>query len=345
MSIRPWTLLSSLDEKTSDEMKFSRGFLRGKPAEWFPQLATQWLPLFHQLEAGLDSGKKSAPKLIFATPRLGFPARLQRLCEIEVDGEKALVGLDDHAVDCLTALIAPALPEVSGDVFLEYLERRLCATLQTAWVDDEPMLVQYAVQEGAEGLQCVGSVQLRLQFSDLMFDIWFGCGPGLIHRLDLASRKRLRESGIADHSDQIKTISVELAELWVPPALLIDYMRSGTTIDLERDSSADVRLLLDGQPWAMGTLCLCDDQLAVQVEELGIQPNASVEGSTRVSILLSQTQIDLSALPEYAQAGALLALDIDDPNAAQIVIGGETVATASIGELEGGLAVQVNTMG
>ena len=87
MSIRPWTLLSSLDEKTSDEMKFSRGFLRGKPAEWFPQLATQWLPLFHQLEAGLDSGKKSAPKLIFATPRLGFPARLQRLCEIEVDGE------------------------------------------------------------------------------------------------------------------------------------------------------------------------------------------------------------------------------------------------------------------
>ena len=344
MSIEPWSLIEKLPEKTAAHLQFSRGFLRGQATQWFPNLASQWLPLFHLLGLETVTGVKISPKLVFATPRLDFPSSLSRLTVIEVDGEWALFGFDDHALDNLSGLIAPALPEISGDIFLEYLERRLCSTLQAAWADDEPLLVQYLPQTASEDVDIIGALQVRLQFGEVMFDVWFGCGSRLTERLDYFSRKRLPTTHGDDLGDQVRTISVELAELWVPPALLIDYMRSGTTIDLERPSTPEVRLLLDGVVWASGTLCICEETLAVEIQDLNIASSDVIEGSTRVSVVLSTTQVDLPLLREYEQPGALLSLDMESQTSAQIVIGGETVASAEIGEVDGRLAVQVQSM-
>ena len=46
-------------------------------------------------------------------------------------------------------------------------------------------------------------------------------------------------------------------------SLLIDYVRSGTVIDLEVPVSTKVRLKADGKPWAEGQLCQFRDRIAV----------------------------------------------------------------------------------
>lgn len=336
MTFQPWAPSETLPQKESLEVHYSRGFLRSQPEKWFANLGAQWLPLFHSLDA--------APKFVSATPRLDWPEVPLRQSSIEIDGERAVLGLDDHAVDILISSVSAGLSAVPSDIFLEYLERRLCSTLRAAWVEDEPMIVQYLSGGLPDDIEVTAAIQVRMLSGDTPFDLWIGGGPKAIERLDYLARKKLQDGQPPELGDQVRTVSVELAELWVPPALLIDYMRAGTVIDLERPSTPTARLLLEGEPWAEGLLCQCNDTLAVEIQELSDKRTEPVEGSTHLSVVLCSTQLDLSGVREHFQKGAILSVGIAPPPTAEIVIGGETVAVADIGEIDGVLAVQVKAM-
>ncbi len=336
MSFSAWSLGETLPQKPPLEAHFSRGFLRCKPERWFSNLGSQWAAFFQSLSA--------SPKFVSATPRLDWPEHLARETSIEVDGEGAVIGLDDHTLDFLIALISPGLPAVPAEVFFEYIERRFCSTVRAAWIEEEPMVLQYVSGRDAIEIEVASAIQLRLAAGDAAFDVWLGCGQKLTERLDYLARNDLQRDHPQDLGDQVRTISVELAELWVPPALLIDYMRAGTVIDLERPSMPTARLLLDGQPWAEGQLCMCNETLAVEITNFDAPRNEPVEGSTHLSIILCSTQLDLTSVREHEQKGAILSLGVWPPSTADIVIGSETVATAEVGEVDGQLAVQVQTM-
>ncbi len=336
MSFQSWSVAEKLPRKEPFEVQFSRGFLRARPELWFAHLGTQWLQLFHSLA--------STPKFVGATTDLNFPSELQRLTVIEVDDERAVLGMDEQAVRQISSLVTPEMPEMAADIFLEYLERRFCSTLRAAWTEDEPMLVQYLSNGQDQDVEVSGSVRLRFQLNSSQFDMWVGCGPKLMSRLDNITKEALRSSAASDLGDQVRTVSVEIAELWVPPALLIDYMRAGTVIDLEKPLGTEVNLLLESEPWGTGQLCRANDTLAVEVLTVGSPKRQSVEGKTHLSIVIASTQLDAIGLLEHRQRGAILSLGTVAPESADIVIGGETVATAELGEVDGRLAVQVQAM-
>jgi len=329
-----WEPEKLLERCDLNEIRFSRGFLRAQPISWFPQLTTHWVTLFHSLSVEAEMLEVSAG--------LNFPEDLDRIVPIEVDGEAAVIGLDELSQKALVQAIAPECRDVGADLAIEYVERRLLSTLMMEWSGPSPLHCYYVASDEATSVEVIGAVKISLSFSGMPCTVWFGMGARTLERLDLSWRQGLySQYEQIEPDDSIHYISVDIAELAVPPALLIDYMRSGTIIDLELPVSTNVFLNLNGQPWAEGVLRQYNGRFAVEITDISIEPTAASSNTTRVQVQIAEVELDYEAVVEHSQVGAILLSKSPVSTGAEMVISGESVATAVIGQIDGQFALNV----
>jgi len=329
-----WEPEKLLEPCDLNEIRFSRGFLRAHPGSWFPQLATHWVTLFHSL--GVEA------EILDASTGLSFPEELDRIVPIEVDGETAVIGLDELSQKALVQAVAPECAEIGADLAIEYVERRLLSTLMMEWSGPSPLHCYYIASNEGASVEVVGAVRISLSISGMPCTIWFGLGARALDRLDLSWRKSLfAQYQQSEADDSIHEISIDIAELAVPPALLIDYMRSGTTIDLELPVSNNVFLNLNGEPWASGVLKEYNGRFSVEIVEINSEPAPPSSNTTKVQIQIAASELDHEGVIEHSQVGAILLSKSPISTTAAMVISGERVATALIGQINGQFALNV----
>ncbi|MCB0322883.1 MAG: FliM/FliN family flagellar motor switch protein [Bdellovibrionales bacterium] len=333
----PWDARVALEHVSPEEARFSRGFLRASPGAWCAGLAEHWLPLFYTL--GSDLTLRSVQR------QFELPDQVFRCTAVEFDGEPGCIGFDARTCRRLAEEIVPGIEGVAADMLLEYLERRLLASLALAWCGSEPLSCSYLGARETSEVVCSGWIGLELELSGIPVSVWFGCGPRALDVLDAQWRARLlesdRERGGNPLGDQIHSVSVELAQLAVPPAMLIDYMRPGTLIDLEVPVSTEVQIKIDGALWAAGTLCQFDGAVAVRIHDTTPEERPHPEATTLVRVQVARTELDEAGIVEHAQVGAILLCDSHVSNRAAVIISGENVASAAVVELDGRFALQI----
>ena len=333
-----WKPEEALYRLTQGEARFSRGFLSANPQLWFASLAEHWLPLFHTLSAEVEvAGYEMA---------IGFPENLYRETVFGIDGEFAVLGYDQNTVDNIAGVVAPQLDASASSIVIEYLERRLLTTLTRSWTGTEALNCSFLGADYANAeLNVLGSLCVQLKVGGSPATIWFGIGPQLVERLDVMWRASFlhhqREEGVQLSSDQIHSASIELTELAVPPALLIDYIRGGTVIDLERSVSSDVQVRMGDDIWARGELQNFNGRFAVRLKEFDPKPLDLPEATTRVRIELASVDLDAESIAEHRQKGAILISDAPVAAKASLIISGEHVANAVIGVIDGRYALTV----
>ena len=332
----PWEPQKSLKALSQNEVRLSRGFLCADPAKWFESLPDHWVPLLHSL--GVDV------KITAIRKTLDFPQELAFLNVIELDGEHAILGFDEDTHDAIARAIVPGLVEGAGEVVVEYLQRRLLSTLARSWAGEDALSCNFLASEVVEEVEVVGSVGVRLEFGGRPGTIWVGVGPKVLDKLDSFWRSRVRKAageGNQRPSDNIAVMSVEIAHLTVPPAMLIDYIRTGTIIDLEIPVAPKVSISLDGEPWGEGELKQFNGMFAVETRTVNAKRPVSQDSTPRVRVEIARTDIEEGTLAEYAQPGAVLVLGRAVAANAVLVISGEQVASALIGSIDGRFALSV----
>ena len=333
----PWSPESMLKSLSSDEARYSRGFLSAHPSVWFPNLAEFWRPLFHSLSAdvllrGFEKGFE-------------LPTALARTTVIEADGEPATIGMDRDTFEILAREIVPGCRAAAADVMVEYIERRLLSTLEKSWVGAEPLRLHYLAYDRRRKGTTAGVLGLMLEISGMPCTIWVAVGQRILERLDaewrmmLLQRQKAKSKSLI--ADQIHSISVELIELAVPPAMLIDYMRSGTIIDLEIPVSDRVQIRVDDELWGEGQLCQFNGTFAVELAQTEVPARTFPEATTRVRIEIASTELDGQGLIEHSQQSAILITDTAIGARAALIISGEHVGDAVVGELDGRFALRV----
>ncbi len=326
-----------LVELSPSEAKFSRGFLAADLSSFLGDLADHWRPFFHSAEVEV--------KFIASRKSLNYPQELTRIVVVEIGGESAVLGIDEFSLDYLSSALVPKIGVSSAECLVEYLERRFLTTLTKSWKGAEPLSCFYLSSDWAEEVEVIGSVEVELVVAGEKVMFWVGIGPRMVEEIDRLWRKAFVEKSSRDNrerfDDRVHDISIELACLHVPPAMLIDYMRSGTVIDLEIPVSDQAYILVDGEPFATGTLKQLNGSFAVEILELDEEERGPVEGTTRVSIQIADLQMDSALLSEYRQPGAVLASSTSVRGNVSLVINGEYVASGILGEMNGNLAVSV----
>jgi len=326
-----------LEALSSNDARYSRGFLTKAPLTFFSGLSELWLPLAQSL--GCDV------RLLSCEASFEAPSNISRLVSFEVKDERAFLAYREDSEFRLSNSAVPGIGESGSDVVLEYLERRLLSALSLSWRGTDELQCFYGRREEIAALDAVGFVHLRFSLDDAPFDLSVGLSRKVLDFLDHSARgdivQEMRSQGEHVVSDQIHSVSVELAELAVPPAMLIDYIRADTIVDLESPSTIDVVIRVDDQLWAEGVLGRFEDSYAVTITSGSPTERSFPEGTTRVRVEVARTELDASGLATHLQSGAVLLCDTVVRPQASLIISGENVARAAIGTIGENFAIQV----
>lgn len=336
-SLSVWDPSVMLNHVPLGEARYSKGFLAADPLIWVPDLLDHWRPLFHSLGLMVE----------FHDVERGFnlPNDLVYCAQIDIDDENALIGLNESSGSCLAEALVPGVTLPLRRVLLDYLMRRISATIQRSWSLSDSVHISYMAGREVNPEEFSAAIQLYFSVDGKECSVCFGVGSQILGSLDAYARKALLKSKIGDAesvvSDRIHTVSFYIAELSVPPAMLIDYMRSGTLIDLQVPASDKVFLAVDGEVWGAGELCLCNNSFAVRMDRLLSATDEPPEGTTTVRVEIAEVELDEESLIEHGQKGAILTSGFAANGHASLIIGGEEVAEALIGVLGSNFALSV----
>lgn len=333
----PWQPEEALRVLSQEEARFSRGFLSASPLSWFSGVDEQWKPFFHTLAADVV--------VCGFNNSFVFPENVSNVAVVEIDGEEALIGFSSGSEKALVQAVVPGTQGVGADIVIEYLVRRLLSTLSKGWKGEEPLRCYYLSSSSVENVAVSGVTKAVIEIGGLPCEMWFGLGPRFLERLDGMWREDLLrsivEQGENVFSDHIHTVGVELAELAVPPAMLIDYMRSGTIIDLEVPVSPKVQLKVDGVLWAEGELSQYNGTTSVVITDIDPVVRDFPESTTRVRVEIARAELDQESLIEHRQRGAVLLTNTPVGPNVSLIISDENVASAVLGQIDGRFALSV----
>ena len=246
-----WDLEGSLPELDLYEVRYSRGFMQTSFADVVGKLGEHWLPFFEKL---------GAPCTGFSLSRgFAFPDDIGRVVPVKVNGEVAVLGLDDASADVVLRLFDSALDDSVEDIVLEYLERRFLSSLMMSWTLGAGLDASYLPADAVDAVEIIGVLSLHLSLGGNPVTFHLGLGPRILESLDLHERSRIAQSALADQvtsgSEDTVELTMELMQFSVEPAMLVDYMRAGTVISLEVPAEPKVCVLVNGAPWAIRFSC------------------------------------------------------------------------------------------
>lgn len=332
ITLVPWDTARYVRSVPSEEVALSRGFLRSAPQKWFPGVGAQWLPLAHTLGIEL---RLSEVKTVLAPPRglaHGFGGT--------IDGEPMAIFLDEQSAKLITEASIPRSSPAASSVITEYFARRLLSSLASSWSGPESSVVRFDPHLKPYEMPCAGAIRLTLRVNDQLCTIWFALGSKFVSRLDNLWRRQMQSTARGDASSS--ELHVEVAQLGVPPSMLMDYVRSKTVIDLEIPLSDVVVIRQDGKALSAGKMCESNGMLVVEMLQGPAVSPIVPDGMTRLSIEMGTFTLPSSELAELGQPGAYIATGLQLSDKVQMVINNEKVADATLCVYEGRFAITVS---
>lgn len=334
-AVQRWDPARLLRRSDPAEARLSRGFLRCAPAKWFPGFATQWLPLAHSL--GVEM------RFIEARPQMTLPTGYAEAFRGLVDEEPIAICIDDPSVRVVLEALSPRATKAASAIALEYIARRFLASLSLAWTGPESSVVKFDRPIDPYEVTGHAAVKCVFQLTTGQVVLWLVLGPALVERLDWLWRRQIQSTaqGAGRATEKVTQLSLEVAQLAVPPALLGDYMRPQTVVDLET-AITDLVVVRQGQRGIFPARAVnIGGNLGFEVLPGPVPSFTLPEGTTRVAVQLATFQVDGSGLAELGQVGALHDTGIKLSDLVQIVINGEQVAKAHLCTYEGRFAISI----
>lgn len=327
----PWDTTRHVRSVSPGEVSLSRGFLRSAPQKWFPGIGAQWLPLAHTLGVELKLGDVKTALLTPHGLAHGFGGT--------IDGEPIGIFLDESSAKVMAEACAPRASSNGSSIIVEYMARRLLSSLALSWSGPESSVIRFDSHLNPHEIECGGAVRLVLRVNDQLCTIWFGLGPKFVSRLDSLWRRQMQSTAKGDASPS--ELRVEVAQLGVPPSMLMDYVRSKTVIDLEIPVSDVVILRQDGRALSAGKMCESSGKLVIEMLQGPAITPIVPDGMTRLSIEMGAFTLPSSELAELGQAGAYISTGLPLSDKVQMVINNEKVAEATLCVYEGRFAITV----
>lgn len=326
-----WDPRRSLRKMDPHEVRLSRGFLRCRPEKWFPAFPAHWLPLAHSLGAEF--------RVLEVKPGLLLPKGLATGFACSVDAEPLGIFLDDVSTNVVLEALIPGGSPQAARVVAEYLARRLLVSLESSWSGPESSVVRFESERSPFEVEPHGVVKLQFEVQRSSATVWLALGKGLVDRLDSLWRRQVRSvSRIAESEGDVH---LELAQLAVPPAALVDYLKSGSVIDLEVPATDQVIIRYAGRPMFLGRLGDVQGRIGVEVLPGSVPPSSVPDGTTRLSVASAIFKMEGSQVAELSQPGACWDTGVSLGDVVAVVINGEKVAEARLCLFEGRLAISV----
>ncbi len=329
--VQLWEPRRALRRLEPAEAALSRGFLRSHPEKWFPGFAAHWLPIMHSLgcEARISEVK----------PSLHRAMEGENVFIGSVDGEPLILCVDAESARSITEEVVPGARGKAADAVLEYLMRRLLASLALSWSGPESSKVTFAGAAEPSVVEAVVSVKISFVINTISSTIRIGFGMRMAEQLDRLWRRQVHSSARVPQGPA--TVRLEIAQLGVPPQMLSDYLTKGTVIDLEVRASDSLVVRYNTKPWMPARMVEVDGKFGCEIVSGALSAPLVPEGTTRLSVELASLELDGTHVAELSQPGAVLVTETPIGELVNLVINGDKVGEARLCVYEGRFAIEV----
>lgn len=330
VDVQAWVPGDHVRAVTETEDRYSRGFLRCKPEKWLPNLGMQWLPLLMSLE--------SEVKFSHTEMCADVPGDLVRGYVGSVDDEPVGILVDNHSAELLTNFVVPGVRGIAQSLVLEYLSRRLFATVGMAWSGPESKVFRFEPDMNVANIRHVAAIRLVLQVNGEEISIWFKVGKTLAELLDGLWRRQLRST--TQQSLGALDVHFEVAHIAVPPSMLSEYLKPGTIVDVEKGVSDDLLLVANEKPWRNAKVVQVDGCLGAEIRSKADDAPLP-DGHLRVSFEYGSVMFNEAVVIEMDQNGAIFNTGAPLGDKVNIVVNKEIVGQGRIGVYQGRFVVSV----
>lgn len=313
------------------EAALSRGFLRCHPEKWFPGFGAHWMPVTHAM--GCEA------RIVEVKPSMHKPALGDTTFVGSVDGEPVVMSVDFESARNIAEEVVPGAQGSSSGIVIEYLMRRLLASLALSWSGPESSKVVFEASTEARGVTVQASVKISFVVNTIASTVWIGLGPRMTERLDRLWRRQVQSSARVPQGDA--KVRLELAQLGVPPQMLSEYLTKGTVIDLEVRASDSLVVRFGAKPWMPARMVDVGGMFAAEMVPGALSAPLVPEGTTRLAVEIAALDIDAGGLAELGQPGAVLVTETPISEVVSLVINGDKVGDARLCVYEGRFAIEV----
>jgi flagellar motor switch/type III secretory pathway protein FliN len=329
--VQLWEPRRALRRVDPVDARLSRGFLRCHPEKWFPGFAAHWMPVTHALGCEV---RLAEVKPVMARPMMGDLTFVG-----SVDGELMLLNVDPDSGKALADEFLPGGAAKASQAAIEYLMRRLLATLALSWSGPESSTVRFESEVDPSEVSVVASVRVCVNVNAALCTVMIGLGQKMVDKFDGLWRRQIHSSARVPQGSS--SVRLELGQLAVPPQMLSDYLTKGTVIDLEVRASDSLTLRMGNRPWMAGRLVDVGGVFGCEMTPGAIASPAAPEGTTRLSIELGTAVLESQAIAELGQPGAVLVTDIPVSERVILSINQEKVGEGRLCVYEGRFALEV----
>lgn len=317
IELLPWLPGEVLLPVKPNQARFANGFLKCQPQGFFPGLALHWDPIFHSFNIQVEV-KRVTPSLSVSLPTRihGYAARL---------GEERIgLFIEQDLAARLVDAIVPNTEHGTEEVVIEYLARRLLRSLSDSWSGQMRELPKFEGPVSIREIDGIAAVDVILAVNKVPGKFTVILGAKMALMLDKLWRKLSSvNSRLVDIPEG--NISIEIAQLAIPPLLLADYVRPGAIIDLSVGLTDSVILRSSGMPWCRGRLMKDGHSFAVEIGESNMTNSQLPDGASRVCFEMGQFRITAEHVESGIQLGSILSTEIRASDRVNIVVAGQQV--------------------
>lgn len=333
MELDLWNPQELLPAVSPSEVRFSRGLLSANATDFFTGLESKWSPFL--AEIGLDIKILSTRQSLKPPGGGSIPS-----FEFEILGGSAVLYMPPEILEYVQLDGFGQLNEKAKRVFVEYLFRRFLASLNSC-CKIEQFKCMFRSGSG-DRINATSSIEIVLNLQGKNTSIWFGLSQDVLEGIDQLLRDHVRSrSAKAQASSALKGISMEICQLAVPPASLIDYIRPGTVIDLQRQVDRNIQLVKNGEPWLEGELLNCQGLFVARVNNLRPGTPEIASGMSRLTVELASFEMDGAACLESEMIGALINSAQSLTSNVALKVNGERIAKAQLAVADGHFVIKV----
>ena len=324
-----WDPLQRLRAVDKEHVQLSRGFLRARPERWFPDFSAQWMPLAHSLGVSC--------KVTGVIPVVSVPKSSGARFEFLFDNEPGQILFDDESQDKIVSALAPGSKTSAHSIVLEYIARRLIASLSISWSGHGSSAAKF-VGVG-ESNQHNAAIKLTLSINSNPVTLWICLGTRAVEKLDSLWRKQVISS-VSRIAEQ-EEMRVMIQELAVPRDTLANYSTPGVLIDLEKEISDLVTIDLGADRFIPARLARLHDHFVIESVPGTISSPAIDPNNVRVRVELLSAKVPGSFIPEMSQIGAMYGTGVTVSNSVTLSVGQSSFASGLLQEYQGRFVMQI----
>lgn len=326
-----WSPQDELSEVSTKDIIYSKGFLQSNPAALFPSFYSFWNDFIENYSIDIN--------LLDIKKTLIVPNNINYLYKGVIEKENIYVGYTADEFAYLGNMLIPAGNEKVIEIAMEYLTRRLLASLSFSWTASENAII-YFDGKTSETPKAEATIVLTLKVSGTRVNIYIMCPYLVVNTIDKLWRGQIQASSKYRDISEI-SLDIQIAELAVSPTMLNDYLSKGVRVGLEKIVNDNVYIRKDNKKFLKGRLLHSNGRFVVEV--LGSVENFSEppQGMLDLSIQLGSVVVPGYVVSELSQKNALWDTGLEISNEVSIFVDNKFSATAYLASYDKQFAIEV----